>query len=80
MATVMHIKARITPWDDPAFVRAFENARQAAEDAGIPDTAEGPDVERRLHEYGYPRATVRVERTVEEALKHSSRWVVRRDG
>ena len=27
MTNVMHIKARITPWDDMAFVKAFEQAR-----------------------------------------------------
>ena len=80
MDTALHIKARITPWDDPAFVRAFEQARQAVADEGTPDGDCGPAVERRLRASGYPGCTIRVDRTVQEALEHSARWDVRRDG
>ena len=80
MTTAIHVRARITPWDDAAFVRTFEQARQAVEDDGIPYGASGPAVERRMRAAGYPACTVRVERTVEEALDHSARWLVRRDG
>ena len=75
-----HIKARITPWDDPAFVRAFELARQTVEEEGTPYGARGPAVERRLRAAGYPACRVTVDRTVEEALEHRARWVVSRDG
>jgi hypothetical protein len=82
MATSMHIRARITPWDDRAFVHAFEQARDELERAD--DPGEGPMaaswVEHRLHEAGYPTARIDVIRTVSEALDHTSHWDVRRDG
>lgn len=80
MATALRIKARITPWDDPAFVKAFEHAWEAVEPSGIPDGAAGPAVERRLREAGYPDATVTVWRSVDEALERRAHWQVRRDG
>ena len=82
MTSTVHIKARITPWDDPAFVRAFETARDAIED--VCDHADAPaaaaEVERRLRASGYPLARVEVDRTAEEALTHTSHWTVSRDG
>jgi len=81
MATVTHIKAKITPWDDPAFVRAFEHARGLAAGEGFDDGPIGAaHVERLLREAGYPKATVDVIRTVREALEHSPHWIVSRDG
>ena len=80
MDTAWHIKARITPWDDPGFVRAFEQARQAVEDEGLPYGYRGPAVERRVRELGYPFCTIRVDRTVQEALEQTSHWTVSRDG
>jgi hypothetical protein len=81
MPTMMHIRATLTPWDDLAFNRTYEAARREASET------EGGDglhmailVERLLREYGYPGATVTVERTVEEALAQTEHWVVRRDG
>jgi len=79
MTTAMHVRVRITPWDDPDFVRAFEEAQGAVQVAGLPDAIAGPEVQRLLRATGYPDATVLVERTVDEALRHASRWVVRRD-
>ena len=82
MTSTVHIKARIKPWDDPAFVRAFETARDAIE--GVSDHADAPaaaaEVERRLRASGYPLACVEVDRTVNEALAHTSHWTVSRDG
>lgn len=82
MTTAMHIKARITPWDDPAFVRAFEQARdEVHHDAGEPDgTKAGALVQHRLHELGFPNARVDVIQTVDEKLEHTSHWLVTRDG
>ncbi len=81
MTAVTHISAKITPWDDPAFVRAFEVARDRAALEGYPDGPQaGSRVEHLLREAGYPKATVEVMRTVEEALEQSSHWVVQRDG
>jgi hypothetical protein len=82
MTTVMHIRARITPWDDAGFVQAFEHARDAMERTD--DASEGPKaarwVEQQLHAAGYPNARIDVLRTVTEALEHTSHWDVRRDG
>jgi hypothetical protein len=82
MLSTVHIRARLDPWDDAAFVRAFERARDETQRSGC--CPEGPTaaaaVQRLLREYGYPDARVDVERTVEEALAHISHWTVRRDG
>jgi hypothetical protein len=80
--TTLHIRARLSPWDDQAFVKAFEQARDDVERADSADA--GPvaavEVERRLHEAGYPNARIDVVRSVSEALEHASHWDVRRDG
>jgi hypothetical protein len=82
MATTLHIKARITPWDDPLFVQAYERAVADMERSG--DAGEGPNaarlVETRLREAGFPDARIDVVRTVTEALERTSHWDVRRDG
>ena len=82
MSTAAHIKSRITPWDDAAFVRAFERARD--EVRTLDDHPGGPilaaEVQGRLRAAGYPRATVTAVRTVEEALEHVAHWEVCRDG
>jgi hypothetical protein len=82
MTTMVHVKARLNPWNDPDFVRAFEQARDEVEASGCcPD---GPQaaakVQHLLRERGYVSARVEVERTVEEALEHVSHWTVTRDG
>jgi hypothetical protein len=82
MTNAMHIKARITPWDDMAFVKAFEHAR--AEVHGAQDEPDGAKagalVQHLLREAGYPHARVDVVQTVNEKLEHTSHWVVSRDG
>jgi hypothetical protein len=80
MATAIHVRARVLPWDDAAFVKAFEHALGTTHDAGVHDDAAGSHVQQLLREAGYPLATVTVTRTVKEALEESSSWVVRRDG
>jgi hypothetical protein len=78
---MLHIKAKITPWDDPAFVRAFEAARDQTVTEGFDDGPKGAaHAEHLLREAGYPRATVVVDRTVKEALEQTSHWTVSRDG
>ena len=81
MTTLTRIRAKITPWDDRAFVRAFEAARDVVAADGVPD---GPKsaarVEHLLHEGGYPQARVDAIRTVQEALDQTSHWIVLRDG
>lgn len=78
---MLHIKAKITPWDDPAFVHAFEAARDQTATEGYDDGPKGAaHVERLLREAGFPHATVGVDRTVKEALEQTSHWTVSRDG
>jgi hypothetical protein len=82
MPAKVHIKAKVAPWDDPDFVKAFEHARDETEQSGCcPDgPAAAERVQHLLRERGYPNARVDVERTLEEALEHVSHWSVRRDG
>jgi hypothetical protein len=81
MTTPVHTKTRITPWDDPEFVRAFEQARATVTGRGITDIPlAAAEVERRLRDAGYPEARVEVDRTVAEALEQVTHWVVTRDG
>ncbi len=81
MTTTVRVKAKITPWDDPAFVRAFEHARAEMDRSGC--CPEGPkaaaEVQRLLRAAGFLDAHVEVVRTVEEALEHTSHWLVSRD-
>ena len=76
------IRVELVPWDDPDFVHAYEGARERAVQEGL--RINGPKAGARVEELirlgGYPRATVAVERTIEEALGHAARWFVRRDG
>jgi hypothetical protein len=76
------IRAELIPWDDPEFVREYERAREQSRSEGL--TIYGPKagarVEHLLRSRGYPRAVVEVDRTIDEALAHAARWVVRRDG
>lgn len=80
--TSPHIRAELIPWDDSRFVHEYERAREEAFGEGL--TIYGPKaaarVELLLRARGYPRAAVDVDRTVEEALEHTARWTVRRDG
>jgi hypothetical protein len=80
MTTLNRTRAKITPWDDRQFVRAFEAARERIHLAGV---ADGPmaaaKVERLLRDGGYPDARVDVIRTVKEALEQTSHWIVTRD-
>jgi hypothetical protein len=86
MTAAMHIKARITPWDDTAFVKAFEHARdvvheaEAGADGEIDGTRAGEQVQHMLREAGYPNARVDVIQSVDEKLEHTSHWLVNRDG
>ncbi len=82
MITGMHIKARIIPWDDQAFVKAFERARDEVHVAqGQPDGVRaGAFVQHLLREAGFPNARVEVIQTVNEKLQHTSHWLVSRDG
>jgi hypothetical protein len=81
MTTAMHIKARITQWDDRALVQAFEHARDSVHQEDAPDGARaGARVQHLLREAGYPDARVEVIQTVDEKLRHTSHWLVSRDG
>jgi len=81
MTATAHIRAKITPWDDLAFVRAFEAAREEAVRSGFADGHRAAArVEQALRDAGYPQARVDVLRTVQEALEQTSHWIVTRDG
>jgi len=82
MATALHVKARLIPWDDRAFVEAFERSHAEVVTSGC--CPEGPAaaarVQAMLRAGGYPRAWIRVERSVDEALEHVAHWTIIRDG
>jgi len=81
MTTMLHIKAKLVPWDDPDFVRAFERARAETGDAGYQDGPRAAErVQHLLRDAGYPAARVEVRQTVEETLDHVTHWSVSRDG
>ena len=77
-----HLRTELVPWDDPDFVRDFERAREQVLSEGL--RINGPKAAARLQEVmragGYPRVFVKVERSVDEALRHAARWTVWRDG
>jgi hypothetical protein len=77
-----HLRTELVPWDDPDFVRKYEGAHEQVVREGL--LINGPRAAARLEELmraaGYPRVSVKVERTIEEALRHAARWTVRRDG
>lgn len=82
MSTAIDLHVRLIPWDDAAFVRAFEAAREQIRAEGL--TINGPKtcarVEEIIREAGFPKARIECERTADEALEHAARWTVRRDG
>ncbi len=81
MTTMLHIKAKLVPWDDPDFVRAFERARAETADAGFQDGPRAAErVQHLLRDTGYRAARVEVRQTVEETLEHVTHWSVSRDG
>ena len=82
MASTIGPTVKIDPWDDQAFVRAVEAARDQVREEGL--VINGPRAAARaealLRAAGYPNACVNCERTVEEAMAHHAHWTVRRDG
>lgn len=77
-----HLRTELVPWDDADFVREYERAHEQVVREGL--LINGPRAAARLEELmraaGYPRVSVQVERTIDEALRHAARWTVRRDG
>ncbi len=75
-------KVKLEPWDDLEFVRTYE--RVAAElihdGSGLHDPRTALELQRRIRSAGYPNATCYCERTVDEALAHTARCIVSRDG
>jgi len=82
MTAVVHVKSKLIPWDDPAFVRAYEEIRAEVEAAGCcPDIQDaGFRVQHLLRERGFAKAHVDVHQNVDDALEQVSHWTVRRDG
>ena len=77
-----HVRTELVPWDDADFVKEYESAREQVLREGL--LINGPRAAARLEELmraaGYPHVSVKVERTIDEALRHAARWTVRRDG
>ena len=75
-------KVKLVPWDDLEFVRTYERVVGELADGGLGlhDPATALLVQGRLRAAGYPQATCFCERTVDEALRHTARCVVARDG
>lgn len=82
MTSTVHIKARITPWDDPAFVKAFEHARDHVHETEghLDGAAAGARVQHLLREAGYADARVEVVQSVDEKLQHTSHWLITKGG
>ena len=82
MATTIDLRVRLIPWDDPAFVRAFESARiqVSAEGLTINGTLACARAEELLRAAGFPAVRINCERTAAEAMAHAAHWIVRRDG
>ena len=77
-----HLRTELIPWDDPDFVKAYEIAHEQVVREGL--LINGPKAAARLEALmraaGYPRVSVKVDRTTDDALRRAARWTVRRDG
>lgn len=82
MSTAIDFSVRLIPWDDSAFVHAFEAARDQirTEETVINDPKAAARVEILLREAGFPNVRIDCERTADEAMAHVAHWTVRRDG
>ena len=80
MATIGHVTVQLIPWDDPAFVAAFERASDAmrSRGVGLETPAACQELEHLLRAEGYPDVTVDCARDVAEALSHEARIVIQR--
>lgn len=82
MTQPVTLAIRLIPWQDRAFVRAFDRARELVVAEGL--TINGPKAAARAEELlraaGFPRARVEVTRSVDEALAHAAHWTVWREG
>jgi hypothetical protein len=80
--TVAKIRLQVSPWDDPVFMAAFERGRATVEGQGL--TLDDPRgqlaLQFALRGDGYPEAVVVCQRSVDDALEHGARCLVRRDG
>jgi predicted ribonuclease toxin of YeeF-YezG toxin-antitoxin module len=77
-----HLRTELIPWDDSDFVKEYERAHEQVVREGL--LINGPRAAARLEALmraaGYPRVSVKVDRTTDDALRHAARWTVRRDG
>lgn len=83
MATEVQLEAKLVPWDDPGFVAAFDRARATLEAEGAlagSCQAAALRAQALLREAGYPAASVECVRTVDDVLRRTVHWIVRRDG
>lgn len=83
MTTELRLEAKLVPWDDPAFVAAFERVRAILEAEGaLAGSCEAAALRAQalLREAGFGAATVDCVRTVDDVLHSTAHWIVRRDG
>ena len=75
------LRTELIPWDDADFVRNRASLRKVLREGLL---INGPRAAVRLEVLmraaGYAHVSVKVDRTVDEALHHAARWTVRRDG
>ena len=73
---------KVVPWDDPAFVQAYERAAAALRDEGIAlhHAAAPVELQRRLRADGFPNAVCFCDRTPDTILAGVAHCVVVRDG
>ncbi|MER3418290.1 MAG: hypothetical protein C4343_04105 [Chloroflexota bacterium] len=83
MTTELRLEAKLVPWDDPAFIAAFERVRATLEAEGALNgscQAAALGAQELLRQAGFSAATVECVRTVEDVLRRTAHWIVRRDG
>lgn len=83
MTTELRLEAKLVPWDDPAFVAAFERVRVTLQAEGALNgscQAAALRAQELLRQAGFPAATVECVRTVDDVLHRTAHWIVRRDG
>lgn len=83
MTTELRLEAKLIPWDDPAFVAAFERVRATLQAEGALDgscQAAALRAQELLRQAGFSAATVDCVRTVDDVLHRTAHWIVRRDG
>ena len=74
------VRLKIVGWDDPAFRSTVENVVDSVRQAGLDlDSVDGLlAAETTLRLAGYPEATIRDRRTIDDVMAMTTSWEVRR--